>query len=391
LAHRIFLLPGLINYFSEIQVFNDMQIKNDTQIATDQLSTDSFKDLLIFNLTTSFNENDLNTRAIITNVITCFLYEEIYKRNWHKKRLDDCVRQLYSNLDLKNADTQPSVTNMMIIKLTCDNLRVLSQLSDIIFGQFNIQYAIDIISNLNNCLVKLTSNSQYFQQQASEEYSKTVISNMFALLDWYMYSPLDKLKEHDRASLLNNIFKLLVHVCNKFRNCLTLPIEHIYLTAKYIIGHLLTQLNHYPFGVCGTSKIVSTISEYTDQTYSTPDLACENPCIQYFTVNNQYLITFVELDVQHSGYNILNFLDMNSLNTNKNFKTASTLCRFIIRDNCGKYCWDCYSLKGLLQFPFGPVSCGFFYSTIFFNWTFRQKRKLQQCLRFETSTYDRFE
>ena len=27
------------------------------------------------------------------------------------------------------------------------------------------------------------------------------------------------------------------------------------------------------------------------------------------------------------------------------FKSGDTLCRFIIRDFCGKYCWDCCALN----------------------------------------------
>ena len=37
---------------------------------------------------------------------------------------------------------------------------------------------------------------------------KAIIANMFALLEWCMNMPLEQLKDHDRATLLRNNFKV---------------------------------------------------------------------------------------------------------------------------------------------------------------------------------------
>ncbi len=162
---------------------------------------------------------------------------------------------------------------------------------------------------------------------------------MFALLEWCMSMPLGKLKENDRGTLLRNNFKLITHICNTFKPVESPEAEHVHLAARFIIQHLLTQLNHFPFASTGPSKIVSSVNETSDLLLNTDELTpilFEQPNIQFFTVNNQFLISFVELPMKGNEA---------FFNVNPMLKTSSTICRFIVRDFCGKNCWDCCTLQ----------------------------------------------
>ena len=97
--------------------------------------------------------------------------------------------------------------------MSCDNLRFLSVLAHLIF-QNEIQYAINIINELNQCLVKLINSKP---ETISDEYEKAIIANMLALLDWCLNMPLEQLKDSDRATLLKNNFKLISHISFTFK------------------------------------------------------------------------------------------------------------------------------------------------------------------------------
>jgi hypothetical protein len=73
------------------------------------------------------------------------------------------------------------------------------------------------------------------QASLSEEYERAIISNMFALLEWCISMPLELLKEHDRATLVKNNFKLITHICNTFKPSEGFESEHIHLSAKFVI------------------------------------------------------------------------------------------------------------------------------------------------------------
>ncbi len=215
--------------------------------------------------------------------------------------------------------------------MSCDNLRFLSVLANIIF-QNEIQYAINIINELNQCLVKLINTKQDI---ITEDYEKAIISNMLALLEWCLNMPLEQLKDSDRATLLRNNFKLISHIAFTFKPNESIECEHIHLSAKFIIAHLLNQLNHFPFGLAGPTKIVSSVNETSDTGLNIDELSpilFEQSNIQFFTVNNQFLISFIELPMKNNE---------KFFNINPKLKTSNTICRFIVRDFCGKNCWDC--------------------------------------------------
>lgn len=84
---------------------------------------------------------------------------------------------------------------------------------------------------LNQCLVKLINTKPTI---INEDYEKAIIANMFALLEWCMCMPLEQLKDHDRATLLRNNFKLIIHICNTFKPSESIESEHIHLSARFV-------------------------------------------------------------------------------------------------------------------------------------------------------------
>jgi hypothetical protein len=182
----------------------------------------------------------------------------------------------------------------------------------------------------------------------TEEYERAIIANMFALLEWCMSMPLDLLKEHDRATLLKNNFKLITHICLTFGRSSSSAnsesseaSEHIHLSARFIITHLLNHLNFFPYGPAGPAKVVSSVNELSDLSLNFDELSTslyEQHNVQFFTVNNQFLCSFIELPMTKNYEHLFN------IGTDK-LKKASSICRFVVRDFCGKICWDCCLLN----------------------------------------------
>lgn len=298
----------------------------DENLTIDVFSKEELKNQIIHSLTTFSDEpTNTNSRCVVLCALTCYIYDEITNQRFHP-RLNEAIKRIFKDLDSRD--------HYHLIKMSCDNLRFLSILANPIF-QWEIQYAINIINELNQCLVKLINSRSTMPANLSEDYEKAIISNMFALLEWCMNMPLEQLKDQDRATLLRNNFKLIIHICNTFKPGDSIESEHIHLSARFIISHLLTQLNHFPLSTTGPSKIVSSVNETSDLNLSIDELSTilfEQSNIQFFTVNNQFLISFIELSMQENEM----FFNLNS-----SYKTSSTICRFIVRDFCGKNCWDC--------------------------------------------------
>ena len=292
-------LIGFPDYFGDMHVLTQPAIDqhgslivNEDILSVEFCSKEDLKNLIIQNIT-NFSDDIFNTnsRCVILCALTCFIYEEILNQRWHP-RLNDAIRRIFKDLDFREQ------FNPVLVKMSCDNLRFLSILANLIF-QYEIQYAINIINELNQCLVKLINTKP---SVITEDYEKAIIANMFALLEWCMSMPLDKLKDQDRATLLRNNFKLIIHICNTFKSSESSETEHIHLAARFIIHHLLTKLNHFPFGSSGPSKIVSSVNETSDLGLSNDDelsaILFEQPNLQFFTLNNQFLISFVELPIK---------------------------------------------------------------------------------------------
>ena len=207
---------------------------------TVQFSREEFKNLLV-NAFSSFelslgsdldNASCLNTfnssKSVLLCTLTCFIYDEIlsHSNSWNSTRLTEACKKIFKELEYRDQYSP------VLIKMSCDSLRFLSCLASFIF-QKEIQFAINIINELNQCLVKLINNKPV-ATVINENYEKAIIANMFALLEWCMNMPLDMLKDQDRATLLKNNFKLIIHISNTFKPNESPESEHIHLSAKFV-------------------------------------------------------------------------------------------------------------------------------------------------------------
>lgn len=207
------------DYFGDLQVLSKPTIQPlgslqpsdaadpETNLHVEKCSREELKNLIIHSVTNFTDDiTNTNSRCVVLCTLTCFIYDEILNERWHP-RLNDAIKRIFKDLDFREQ------FNLVLVKMSCDNLRFLSALATSIF-QYEIQYAINIINMLNQCLVKLINNKPAV---ISEDYEKAITANMFALLEWCMSMPLEKLKDNDRGTLLRNNFKLINHICSTFK------------------------------------------------------------------------------------------------------------------------------------------------------------------------------
>ncbi|CAG5136422.1 unnamed protein product, partial [Candidula unifasciata] len=105
------------------------------------------------------------------------------------------------------------------------------------------------------------------------------------------------------------------------------------LAARALMTHLVNHLSHFPMG-SGAARLHTTVQEHHDlPDYFDDDLKPEifsAPNVQFFVLNRRCLISFIELPA----------VDAPGGGVTAGLMTARTVCRIIVRDLCGKYCWE---------------------------------------------------
>ncbi|KAH9496143.1 Ral GTPase-activating protein subunit alpha-1 [Bulinus truncatus] len=105
------------------------------------------------------------------------------------------------------------------------------------------------------------------------------------------------------------------------------------LAARALMSHLVNHMSHFPMG-SGAARLHTTVQEHHDlPEYVEEDLRTEifnAPNVQFFVLNHRCLISFVELPA----------VDAPGGGVTAGLMTARTVCRIIVRDLCGKYCWE---------------------------------------------------
>ncbi|CAL1547567.1 unnamed protein product [Lymnaea stagnalis] len=105
------------------------------------------------------------------------------------------------------------------------------------------------------------------------------------------------------------------------------------LAARALMSHLVNHLSHFPMG-SGAARLHTTVQEHHDlPEYVEEDLRPEifnAPNVQFFVLNHRCLISFIELPA----------VDAPGGGVTAGLMTARTVCRIIVRDLCGKYCWE---------------------------------------------------
>ncbi|KAK3764075.1 hypothetical protein RRG08_046540 [Elysia crispata] len=105
------------------------------------------------------------------------------------------------------------------------------------------------------------------------------------------------------------------------------------LAARALMSHLVNHMSHFPMG-SGAARLHTTVQEHHDLAeYIEEDLRPEifnAPNVQLFVLNHRCLISFIELPA----------VDAPGGGVTAGLMTAKTVCRIIVRDLCGKYCWE---------------------------------------------------
>ena len=147
--------------FEIFSIVNNKQL--DENLSIDFYTKEELKNLIVQSIT-NFNDDYLNTnsRCVILCALTCFIYDQILNHKWHHQRLNDSIKRIFKDLDFKDVFIFFSYFflvikiqnlffckiksfNPVLVKMSCDNLRFLSILANVIF-QNEIQYAINIIN-----------------------------------------------------------------------------------------------------------------------------------------------------------------------------------------------------------------------------------------------------
>jgi hypothetical protein len=197
---------------------------------------------------------------------------------------------------------------------------------------------------------------------------RIIKSLIFALLDWILHVPTNYLQQsqanrddENSTTIIQRTFSILIDVHRSTNslndeqkaqdNELTLS-QSIKLCCKFAILFLLNEHSHFPLTENESSLITTNVHEGHDWLFSpkqpptqnddnqnsnqSDELIIHSSNIQLFVIHDDFLISFIEIPNEK----------VNELTTdNQQFISRTTLCRTIIRDLCGRYCWDNYAFN----------------------------------------------
>lgn len=198
---------------------------------------------------------------------------------------------------------------------------------------------------------------------------RIIKSLIFALLDWILHVPThylqyeqinrDENNQEISTTIIQRTFSVFIDVYRSTNslsdeqkvqdNELTIS-QSIKLCCKFAILFLLNEHSHFPLTE-NESDLINTnvheghdwlasmrpsVSSTEETAHSSDELIIHSSNIQLFVVHDDFLISFVEIPSETT----------NELTTdNQQFVSRTTLCRTIIRDLCGRYCWDNYAFN----------------------------------------------
>ena len=202
---------------------------------------------------------------------------------------------------------------------------------------------------------------------------RIIKSLIFAILDWILHVPSEYLQQIQTyqdenrqdisSTIIQRVFAVLIEVYNKTHssndeqkvqdNELTLS-QSIKLCCKFAILFLLNEHSHFPLTKNESSLITTNVHEghdwpngskqgngNTDEHSTLPavtsdELIIYSPNIQLFVIHDDFLISFIEIPNENNNELVAD---------HQHFVSRTTLCRTIIRDLCGRYCWDNYAFN----------------------------------------------
>ncbi|CAF1045593.1 unnamed protein product [Rotaria sp. Silwood1] len=296
-----------------------------------------------------------------------------------------CGLAIFLCEELKHQRTESPIRPFIVFIVEClqpadstvfaaDMLRFLASYAPLFISHRDNQYGQLYTVIIDGLISSLRSNIPRDIGALMRNNVRIIKSLIFALLDWILHVPTNYLQQQQQqqiqrdennqgisTTIIQRTFSILVDVYHSTNilndeqkvqdNELTLS-QSIKLCCKFAILFLLNEHSHFPLTENESSLITTNVHEGHDwltslksQTIQNDDnqninqideLIIYSSNIQLFVIHDDFLISFIEIPNDKT----------NELTTdNQQFISRTTLCRTIIRDLCGRYCWDNYAFN----------------------------------------------
>ncbi|XP_025103645.1 ral GTPase-activating protein subunit alpha-1-like isoform X4 [Pomacea canaliculata] len=369
-AEAVSILGTLLSFPNH---YGNMVVLEPKTLTTTTLLADELKDLIVDMLLKAGKREPAGlARCVAVSSIGIFLYGELTHGTHHPK-MKEAINVLLGALMCINKKVAKIASDMLM--LLCDHTERL------------LQYHPHMPKKITEAIATTVSSLIQSQEgNKSDEEKRLIVLMMFCMVEWCMQMPLTLLMESSNSEkcCLHKVFRVLHSAVTghsssslsrvsksladfmqdtDFNNIwdsqsqerkpangvtvdqatetyksaiLSVPkteTDIVKLAARSLMTHLVNHLSHFPMGL-GAARLHSTIQEHHDL----PDMIEDDlkpdifgaPNVQLFILNHRCLISFVELPA----------VDAPGGGVTAGLTTARTVCRIIVRDLSGKYCWE---------------------------------------------------
>ncbi|KAK7504780.1 hypothetical protein BaRGS_00003808 [Batillaria attramentaria] len=360
-------LLSLPNHYRELPVLQP------GCLTTAQIQSDELKDRIIDLLLKAGKREPAGlARCVAVSSIGIFLYGELTHGSQHPK-IKEAINVLLGALMCVNKKVAKVASDMLM--LLCDHIDHL------------LDYHPHMPKKIAEAIATtISSLIQSHESSKSDEEKRLIVLMMFCMVEWCLRMPVPLLMEtsDSERSCLHKVFRVLHSAVTghsssslsrvsksladfmqdtDFNNIWESQVpdrrpangvaidqvpeipksplssvpktetDIVKLAARTLMTHLVNHLGHFPMGL-GAARLHTTVQEHNDLPDITeddlkPDIFSA-PNVQLFILNHRCLISFVELPA----------VDAPGGGVTAGLTTARTVCRIIVRDLSGKYCWE---------------------------------------------------
>ncbi|XP_041353753.1 ral GTPase-activating protein subunit alpha-1-like isoform X2 [Gigantopelta aegis] len=352
--------------------FNKLPVLQPNTMDMTQLSSKDLKEHIINLLLKAGKREPAGlARCIAVSSVGIFLYEELSHDTSHPK-IKESVHVLLASLRCGYRKSAKVASDMLT--LLCDHCSKL------------MKYYPSLPKTIVEFIAQTISTLLNHENLGSDEEKRLIVDMMFCMVEWCMKMPITLLMEStvEDRSCLYKVFRILhSSVTGHSASSLTRssksladfmqdlegdmcdspggsprqsshesgvemvdePKDPVFetprkpetdivkLAARTLMTHLVNHLCHFPMG-SGAVRLNSNTQEHHDlPNFSEDELKSDifsAHNIQFFVMNHRSLISFIELPA----------MDAPGGGVTAGLSTARTVCRVVIRDLCGKFCWE---------------------------------------------------
>ncbi|KAL8608299.1 hypothetical protein ACOMHN_042166 [Nucella lapillus] len=367
-AEAVSILGTLLsfpNHYMEVPVLQS------SLLTTALVEADELKDHIIDLLLKAGKREPAGlARCIAVSSIGIFLYGELTHNSQHPK-MKEAINVLLGALMCVNKKVAKVASDMLM--MLCDHIDRL------------LDYHPHMPKKIAEAIATtISSLIQSHESSKSDEEKRLIVLMMFCMVEWCLRMPLPLLMETSdtEKSCLHKVFRVLHSAVtghsssslsrvsksladfmldtdftniwdsqvpdrrpangvaidqaaeatkNPLPSVPKTETDIVKLAARSMMTHLVNHLGHFPMGL-GAARLHTTVQEHSDLPEA-DDLKSDifgAPNLQLFILNHRCLISFVELPA----------VDAPGGGVTAGLTTARTVCRIIVRDLSGKFCWE---------------------------------------------------